>query len=114
MNKRIRKKRRGRSVDHRGCHAWQSWKNNHVMIFRYDHMVSHSQWSRRLSKRELRKEIDRYLYFIDHMDEFFKKTKPKVEYKGDPEELERIRSDIRKVRETLCETTPENANFSSV
>ena len=113
MNKRIRKKLQGRSVDHRGCHAWQSWRNNHVMIFRYEHMVYHAQWDRRLSKRELKKEIDRYLYFIEHMDEFFK-PKPRPEFKGDPEILERMRAELRKVRETICETTPENANFSSV
>lgn len=77
MNKRIKKKHAGTSVEYKGYTALQNYRNHHVMIVKDGYMVAHSCCFKRLKRRQLKQEIERHIYFIEHMDEFFKKEKPK-------------------------------------
>lgn len=76
MNKRIRKKRSGICVEHMGYTSWQNWRNYHIMIVKGDRMVSHISCDRRMKPRELKKEIERHIYFIQNMNKFFTESKP--------------------------------------
>lgn len=55
------------TVTYRGVTASQA-KNNHVMLVRFDHMVMHAAFDRKLSEDELKCLIDDYFKLID---EFF-------------------------------------------
>lgn len=94
MNKRIKKKQAGTSVEYKGYTAFQNYRNHHVMIVKDEYMVAHSCCFKRLKRRQLKQEIERHIYFIEHMDEFIKKT-DKVVISVDDEELEKLRETLK-------------------
>lgn len=95
MNKRIKKKHAGTSVEYKGYTALQNYRNHHVMIVKDGYMVAHSCCFKRLKRRQLKQEIERHIYFIEHMDEFFKK-KDKVVISVDDEKLEKLREALNR------------------
>lgn len=101
MNKRIKKKHAGTSVEYKGYTAFQNYRNHHVMIVKDGYMVAHSCCFKRLKRRQLKQEIERHIYFIEHMDEFFKK-KDKVVISVDDEKLEKLREVLNRGGQVLA------------
>ncbi|MEY8366582.1 hypothetical protein AALA22_13165 [Anaerovoracaceae bacterium 41-7] len=61
MNKRIKKKHSKNQILKRGDYAViQDGTNNHVLVFKYGNLVAHVPKEKRLTKKQLKKEIDNY------------------------------------------------------
>lgn len=65
MNKRIKKKHSKNQILKRGDYTViQDGINNHVLLFKYGHLVAHVPKEKRLTKKQLKKEIDDYEEFL--------------------------------------------------
>lgn len=61
MNKRIKKKHSKNQILKRGDYAViQDGTNNHVLVFKYGNLVSSTPQEKRLTKKQLKQEIDEY------------------------------------------------------
>jgi Ribonuclease G/E len=65
MNKRIKKKHRGKYIKSGDYIVSQNGENLHVIVLKYGNMVCHMQKHKRLTKRQLAKEIEAYEKFIE-------------------------------------------------
>lgn len=65
MNKRIKKKHSKNQILKRGDYTViQNGINNHVSVFKYGRLVYHGSQEKRLTKKQLKKEIDDYEEFL--------------------------------------------------
>lgn len=65
MNKRIKKKHSKNQILKRGDYtAIQDGINNHVLLFKYGNLVAHVPKQKKLTKKQLKREIDEYEEFL--------------------------------------------------
>lgn len=65
MNKRIKKKHRKNQRFRQGDYTViQDGTNNHVSVFKYGNLVAHIPKEKRLTNKQLKKEIDDYEEFL--------------------------------------------------
>ena len=55
-------------IEYKGYVVSQSDYNNHVMIIKDGHMVMHAQCTKKMTERELQKEVDMFLEIVKEAD----------------------------------------------